>query len=330
MTLHLVDKFTRQIDYLRISVTDRCNFRCIYCMNRNTTFIPKNQLLTLEELAFIGQAFVELGIKKIRVTGGEPLLRKNVVQLFQHLGQLKGLKELTITTNGLQLAKSAPFLKATGVKRINVSLDSLQPERFQQITRGGQLHTVLRGIDVALNMGFERIKLNSVILKNYNHEEVIDLVSFALTRQLDICFIETMPLGTVDGYDYKQLYYPCQQIRRDLSQVFTLIPTPETTGGPARYYRLAESNSWVGFIAPHSEHFCDTCNRVRVTTDGRLLLCLGHNHAVDLKSVIRAYPGEMSPLKRTIVNALKIKPAGHCFNKENYPRSLQFMNRVGG
>lgn len=326
MPEQLVDSFNRKIDYLRISVTDRCNFRCIYCMSKKTPFLPKKQILTLEEFAWIGRAFVELGIKKIRFTGGEPLLRKNILQLFTYFKQFTTVEELTLTTNGFCLAEFAHPLKQAGIKRINISLDSLQPKRFRQLTRNGQLSSVLQGINAAIQAGFERIKLNAVILKNYNHDEVTDLVSFAVDHCLDISFIEKMPLGFND----KMRYYPCQQIYRDLSRKFTLMPSNRTTGGPSQYYQVANTHSYVGFIAPQHTDFCTRCNRVRLTTEGLLLLCLGQEKTVDLRQLVRTYPHDLSLLKDTIITALNDKPSGHHFYHEKYLPILRPMNRIGG
>jgi cyclic pyranopterin phosphate synthase len=327
----LIDKFGRTVNYIRISVTDRCDFRCIYCMEEEMTFVPRAQLLTLEELSTIGRAFTELGVRKIRVTGGEPLVRRNVLQLFQYLGQLSGLDELVVTTNGSQLQNLAADLKAAGVKRINISLDSLDPDKFRRITRVGDLHRVLSGLDAALATGFEKVKLNAVILKNRNHDEIIDLVRFATDKKLDITFIEEMPLGYVGTHDRAEAYYSSDEIRRDLAEAYTLIPTTETTGGPARYYRLAEhAATRIGFISPHSHNFCDTCNRVRLTCEGRLLLCLGQEHSVDLRHVIRSHPGDMEKLKQSIRDAMTIKPKGHEFDLSAKPVIFRHMNVTGG
>jgi GTP 3',8-cyclase len=326
----LVDKFNRKITYVRMSVTDRCDFRCVYCMDEQMTFLPRAQLLTLEELGLVGRAFVELGVTKIRMTGGEPLVRKNILHLFQEIGKLEGLKELVLTTNGSQLVKLAQPLKAAGVKRINISLDSLQPARFKKMTRTGRLEFVLRGIDAAISAGFQRIKLNTVILKNRNHDEITDLVQFAISKGIDITFIEEMPLGTIGEHNRAEVFYSSRQIRQDLQETFTLIPTTETTEGPARYYWVAHTNTRVGFISPHTHNFCDTCNRVRVTTEGRLLLCLGQEHSVDLRRVIRANPGDINPLKQTIINAMDIKPKGHNFEIDGKPQILRYMNTTGG
>lgn len=329
-TTQLIDKFNRKINYIRLSVTDRCDFRCVYCMDERMRFMPRAQLLTLEELALVGQAFVELGVTKIRLTGGEPLVRKNILQLIQTLSNLADLKELVLTTNGSQLSKMAQSLQTAGIKRINISLDSLKPDRFQELSRVGKLDIVLRGIEAAIQAGFQRIKINTVILKNRNHDEIIDLTQFAIQHGIDISFIEAMPIGMIDDHNRAETFYSNDQIRQDLKQAFTLIPTTETTGGPARYYQIIDTHTRVGFISPHSHNFCETCNRVRVTTDGRLLLCLGQENAVDLRRIIRAHPGEIEPLKQAIVKAIDMKPKGHDFNLERSTQILRHMNVTGG
>ena len=326
----LVDRFGRIVNYVRISVTDRCDFRCVYCMAEDMEFVPRAQLLTLEELATIARAFTELGVGKIRITGGEPLIRRNITKLFRDIGQLPGLKELVTTTNGSQLVKLAPELKAAGVKRINISLDSLDPEKFRRITRVGDLTKVITGIDAALQTGFDRIKINSVILKNRNHDEVADLVQFAIDRNIDISFIEEMPMGVIGDHDRAEAYYSSDEIKKDLEQQFDLIPTTESTGGPSRYYKIVNTDTRVGFISPHSHNFCDTCNRVRLTCEGRLLLCLGQEHSVDLRRVIRANPGDIESLKQAIRESMAIKPEGHDFNLETKPVILRHMNVTGG
>lgn len=326
----LIDKFGRTVTYVRISVTDRCDFRCVYCMEEEMTFVPRAQLLTLEELSTIARAFTELGVKKIRITGGEPLVRRNVLQLYHYLGQLPGLEELVTTTNGSQLAAKAQELKAAGVKRVNISLDSLDAEKFRRITRVGDLNKVLAGIDAALAAGFDKVKINSVILKNRNHEEIIDLVRFAVSKGIDITFIEEMPIGHVGTHDRAEAFYSSDAIRADLEKVFTLIPTTENTGGPARYYKLPGHASRVGFISPHSHNFCDSCNRVRLTCEGRLLLCLGQEHSVDLRHVIRSNPGDMEKLKQAIRDSMAIKPKGHEFDLSGKPVVFRHMNSTGG
>jgi len=326
----LVDKFNRVVDYVRISVTDRCDFRCVYCMDDEMQFVPRAQLLTLEEITKIAQAFTELGVKKIRITGGEPLIRRNVIKLFEDIGSLSGLDELVLTTNGSQLTKMSHELKDAGVKRINISLDSLDAEKFKRITRVGDLNNVLAGIDAALATGFEKIKINAVILKNRNHDEVIDLVRYASDRGMDISFIEEMPLGVIGDHDRAEAYYSSDQIKQDLEQVFELIPTTETTNGPSKYYKVTETGTRVGFISPHSHNFCDDCNRVRLTCEGRLLLCLGQEHSVDLRKTLRAYPEDNEKLKQAIRDSMLIKPKGHEFDLTAKPIIFRHMNVTGG
>ncbi len=326
----LIDRFGRRVNYVRISVTDRCDFRCVYCMAEDMEFVPRAQLLTLEEIAEIARAFTELGVEKIRITGGEPLIRRNVMKLFRDIGELHGLRELVLTTNGSQLAHMAADLKAANVKRINISLDSLNPEKFRRITRVGDLNKVLEGIETALATGFERIKLNSVILKNRNDDEITDLVQFAINKNIDISFIEEMPLGVIGDHDRAEAYYSSDRIRNDLEKSFTLIATTESTGGPSKYFRIPGTHTRVGFISPHSHNFCDTCNRVRVTCEGRLLLCLGQEHSVDLRHVVRGWPGDREKLKDTIRAAMDIKPKGHEFNLGVKPVILRHMNVTGG
>ncbi len=330
LPVHLIDRFDRHVNYVRLSVTDRCDFRCVYCMSEDMTFLPRAQLLTLEELAQLARAFVELGVTKIRLTGGEPLVRKNLAWLARTIGALPGLHELALTTNGSQLERLAGELAAAKVSRINISLDSLNPERFRQITRVGDLAQVLRGIEAARRAGFQRLKLNAVILKNRNHDETADLVQFAVERDMDISFIEEMPLGVIGDHDRAEAYYSSDQIKRDLESRYTLLPTTETTGGPSHYYRVAGTGTRVGFISPHSHNFCASCNRVRVTTEGRLLLCLGQEHSADLRRVLRSHPGDLDPLKDAIVNAMLIKPKGHDFNLSQAPTILRHMNVTGG
>lgn len=330
MPSQLIDRFNRKITYVRLSVTDRCDFRCVYCMDEKMTFLPRAQLLTLEELEWLGRAFVELGVTKIRLTGGEPLVRKNVLQLVQKLGQLQGLNELVITTNGSQLVKMAQPLKEAGVKRINISLDTLKPERFQKISRVAKFDAVLSGIEAAIKAKFTRIKLNTVILKNRNHDEVRNLVQFAVDHGIDISFIEEMPVGVIGDHDRGEVFYSSDHIRQDIEKLFTLIPTMETTDGPSKYYKVTDTSTRVGFISPHTHNFCETCNRVRVTTEGRLLLCLGQEHSIDLRRVIRAHPGEMEPIKQAILKAMEMKPKGHDFELSRQPQILRHMNVTGG
>jgi len=299
-------------------------------MSEDMTFLPRAQILSLEEIETICRAFVELGVDKIRITGGEPLVRKGALELLGNLGRLKGLRELAVTTNGSQLANMAGELKSCGVKRINISLDTLDETLFRQMTRVGDLPTVLRGIDAALAAGFQRIKLNAVILKNRNHSEVSKLVAFAVAKNIDISFIEEMPLGKVESHDRFEEYYSSDSIRADLERQFSLLPTVENTGGPSRYFRVAGTDTKVGFISPHSHNFCGTCNRVRLTVEGHLLLCLGNEHSVDLKHVIRTYPDDIGKLKRAIVGSMRIKPEKHEFDLGEKPVIFRHMSVTGG
>lgn len=326
----LVDRFGRTVNYLRVSITDRCDFRCVYCMSEDMVFLPRKQILSLEEIHFICQAFTELGVSKIRITGGEPLVRKGALGLLQELGKLPGLDELVMTSNGSKLAQMARELSGAGVKRINISLDTLDPVLFKVLTRTGDLENVLSGINVAREAGFQRIKLNAVILKNRNHAEVCDLVQFAVERDLDISFIEEMPLGNIDSHNRAEAYYPSPLIKRDLETRFDLQAVPDKTGGPSDYFRVLGSRSRVGFISPHSANFCASCNRVRLTAEGRLLLCLGNEHSVDLKAVVRQHPGDMPALKQAIIDAMLVKPEKHEFNIHEQPVILRHMNATGG
>ena len=326
----LVDRFGRVVDYVRISVTDRCDFRCVYCMDEEMQFLPRARILTLEELAFVGRAFAELGVTKIRLTGGEPLVRNNVIKLIRDLGQLSQLKELVLTTNGSQLERMAGDIREAGVSRINISLDSLDPDRFRKLTRVGDLDRVLAGVEAARAGNFDKIKINAVILKNRNDDEVIPLVEYASSRNMDISFIEEMPLGVIGDHDRAEAYYSSDQIREDLSRRYTLVPTTETTGGPAKYFRITETGTRVGFISPHSHNFCDDCNRVRLTVEGRLLLCLGQEHSVDLKHVLRSNPGDLNVVKRAIVDSMAIKPKGHDFNLHEQTLIFRHMSHTGG
>ncbi len=326
----LHDKFGRTIDYLRLSVTDRCDFRCVYCMAEDMTFLPRAQVLTLEEAAEICRAFTELGVSKIRITGGEPLVRKNVLHLFNQVGKLSGLKELNLTTNGSHLAAMADDLRSAGVTRVNVSLDTLDEAQFTELTRFGKLPEVLAGISAAKRAGFERIKLNAVILKHRNLDQARALVEFALREQLDISFIEEMPLGAITEHGRQEEFCSSGEIRELINSHYPLQASSATTGGPSRYWTTAGSQSRIGFISPHSENFCSSCNRVRVTAEGRLLLCLGNENSVDLKAVIRRYPGDRDKLKSTIVAAMAHKPEKHHFYQDDGEQIVRFMNTTGG
>jgi len=327
----LIDRFGRTVSYVRLSVTDRCDLRCVYCMPEKMKFVPRTQLLTLEEMESVGRAFIKLGVDKIRITGGEPLVRQNILQLFRNLGAIDGLRDLTLTTNGTQLTKFAQPLRDAGVTRINISLDTLRADRFHEMTRVGELQKTLDGIDAAIACGFKQIKLNTVVLRNHNHDEILDLVNFCIGRGIDISFIEEMPLGQNDHHDRAVAYYSSDQILADLEQHFELVPSTMTTAGPTRYYQLSEhANTRVGFISPHSHNFCDSCNRVRVTAEGRLLLCLGQEHSMDLRRVIRAHPGEPEALEQALIDSMEIKPKGHDFNLNSQEILLRHMNLTGG
>jgi cyclic pyranopterin phosphate synthase len=330
-TPRLVDRFGRRVTYVRISVTDRCDFRCVYCMEEKMTFLPRAQVLTLEEHARIVRAFAELGVTKVRITGGEPLVRCNILWLFRRIGEIDAVTDLSLTSNGSQLARCAQALRDAGVRRVNISLDSLRPERFRRMTRVGDLDKVLGGIEAARRAGFERIKINSVLLKGRNHDEAAELVRFVVERGMDISFIEEMPLGTNTDHDRAEVFYSSDELRTDLRRDFDLIATTETTGGPSRYYRIAGSDSRIGFISPHSHNFCEACNRVRVTTEGRLLLCLGQEHSMDLRRVLRSHPGEdLEVVKRALLDSMAIKPRGHDFRLDRQPVILRHMNATGG
>lgn len=326
----LVDPFGRRITYVRMSVTDRCDFRCVYCMDEEMTFLDRDHVLSLEEIQLIAKAFTELGVNKIRLTGGEPLVRRDVISLFEGIGSLPGLRDFCVTTNGSQLVRYAEQLKAAGLNRINISLDSLQADRFKALTRIGRLDKVLAGIDKAIEVGFDRIKLNAVVLKGRNDDEVLDLVEFVRERGIDISFIEEMPLGTISSHDRSQTYMSSDELREHIEQHYNLQRSAENTGGPSRYWRLLGSDSRIGFISPHSHNFCGDCNRVRVTVEGKLLLCLGNENAVDLKQNIRDTGGDLEQLKELICKALMLKPEKHHFTTDGDVQVVRFMNMTGG
>jgi GTP 3',8-cyclase len=326
----LIDDFGRRVRYVRISVTDRCDFRCVYCMSEEMTFLPRAQVLTLEELGMVARAFVEMGVEKVRLTGGEPLVRRDIGRLVEDIGSLPGLRDFAMTTNGAGLVKHAHRLREAGLKRLNISLDTLDAERFRQLTRTGDLARVLDGIRAAKAAGFERIKLNAVVLKGRNDDEVVDLVDFARSEGLDISFIEEMPLGDVSDHSRAETFCSSDEVQDLIEQRYPLIPTTESTLGPSRYFRMGDSDSRVGFISPHSHNFCSTCNRVRVTVEGRLLLCLGNEHSVDLRAVLRRHPGDIDALKAAIVEALPLKPERHYFTTDGEVQVVRFMNMTGG
>jgi len=325
----LIDPFGRTVDYLRLSVTDRCNLRCTYCMAEEMTFLPKQQILSLEELHDMAAAFVELGIRKIRLTGGEPLIRRDIIKLVSSLTAMPGLDEVTMTTNGVLLPTMAQPLRDAGLSRLNISIDSLKADRFKQLTRVGNLHEVIEGIQAAAAVGFKKVKLNAVILAGFNDDEVIDLARFAVDQDMDISFIEEMPLGEIDAHKRVNTQITSTSLRKQLASEFTLIDSAETTGGPSRYMQVAKSKSKIGFISPMSNNFCESCNRVRMTAEGRLLLCLGNEHSMDLREVIRSNPGDSELLKSKITEALKTKPERHYFDAEQVD-IVRFMNMTGG
>jgi cyclic pyranopterin phosphate synthase len=329
----MIDPFGRSVSYLRVSVTDRCDFRCVYCMPEHMSFLPKADVLSLEELDRLCSAFIRKGVNKLRLTGGEPLVRRDVMKLFRSLGAKigdGGLKELTLTTNGSQLAKYAGELFDCGVRRINVSVDTLDPDKFRAITRWGDLPKVLAGIDAAQAAGL-KIKINVVALRDVNEHEIPDLLSWAHGRGMDMTLIETMPMGDVDA-DRTEQYLPLSLVRAELAKHFTLEPTDERTGGPARYVRVKETGGRLGFITPLSHNFCESCNRVRLTCTGTLYMCLGQDDAADLRALLRASSDD-ALLDAAIDEAIGRKPKGHDFiidRRHNRPAVARPMSLTGG
>ena len=329
----LIDPFARAITYLRVSVTDRCDFRCVYCMSEHMSFLPKADLLTLEELDRLCSAFVVKGVRKLRLTGGEPLVRRGIMTLFSSLSRhlrTGALDELTLTTNGSQLAKYAAELKACGVERVNVSLDTLDPDKFRAITRWGELDKVLAGIDAAQAAGLN-IKINAVALKGVNEDELAGLASWAHGRGMDLTIIEVMPLGDI-GEDRLAQYLPLSMVRSKLAEKFTLEDIDHRTGGPARYVRVKETGGRLGFITPMTHNFCESCNRVRITCTGTLYMCLGQEDAADLRSPLRASEAN-DPLYTAIDEAISRKPKGHDFvidRRHRRPALSRHMSVTGG
>ncbi len=331
----LIDPFARTIDYLRVSVTDRCDFRCVYCMSEHMTFLPKKDLLTLEELDRLCSAFVDLGVKKLRITGGEPLVRRNIMWFFERMGrhlESGALEELTLTTNGSQLAKHAAALAAAGVKRINVSLDTLDAEKFGRVTRWGKLDAVLRGIEAAKNEGMS-VKINAVAIKDFNDKEVHEMLAWAGREDLDLTFIEVMPMGDMEEQERLGQYWPLTEVQSELETQWTLSPSGHKTGGPARYMNVAETGKRVGFITPLTHNFCESCNRVRLTCTGMLYMCLGQDDDANLMTPLRASEDD-ALLHEAIREAIKRKPKGHDFD---YSRQevkgevkKRYMSTTGG
>lgn len=326
----LIDSFGRKVEYIRLSITDRCDFRCVYCMPEDMQFLPREEVLSLEEHARLAKVFVSLGVKKIRITGGEPLVRKDALWLFNEIGRLPGLNELVITTNGSQLEHQAQALKQAGVRRVNISLDSLDAARFRHITRVGDLDKVLRGIVAAKQVGFVNVKLNTLLMRGINDDEALALVAFAIAQGVDISFIEEMPLGAVD-HARNSTYVSNEDTLKLLRAHHGLISSVESTGGPARYWRVPNTNTKIGFISPHSHSFCETCNRVRITSKGEMYLCLGQENKVDLAPLLRQFTHDDTPLRETIVNSMRAKPKGHDFNLNRIqPAVIRFMSQTGG
>ena len=326
------DSFGRSISYLRVSVTDRCDFRCVYCMSEHMSFLPRAEMLSLEELERLCLAFVDKGVERLRITGGEPLVRKNVMWLFERLGARIGhdLKELTLTTNGSQLATYAQGLSDAGVRRVNVSLDTRDPDLFRRITRWGDLAKVMKGIEAAAKAGL-KIKINAVALRGLNEDEIAELMRWSHAQGFDFTLIETMPLGDVEE-NRADRYLPLSLVRARLERDFTLTPTTYRTGGPARYFDVAESGGRLGLITPLTHNFCESCNRVRLTCTGTLYMCLGQEDSADLRAPLRA-SSDNAPLHAAIDEAMRRKPRGHDFvidRRAAQPSLARPMSLTGG
>ncbi|MEL7343825.1 MAG: GTP 3',8-cyclase MoaA [Pseudomonadota bacterium] len=330
----LVDPFDRAISYLRLSVTDRCDFRCVYCMAEQMTFLPKKELLSLEELDRLCSTFVRMGVKKLRITGGEPLVRRDIMTFFRAMGrhlETGALDELTLTTNGSQLARYAADLAAIGVRRVNVSLDTLDPEKFAAVTRWGRLDQVLKGIEAATAAGL-RVKINTVALKGTNEDELLDLVAWCANQGHDLTFIEVMPMGDIGGEDRLDQYWSLKDLRAELNDHFTLTDLQERTGGPARYMRVEETGQKIGLITPLSHNFCESCNRVRVTCTGEIYMCLGQEDRADLRAPLRSSESD-APLEDAIRAAIAAKPKGHDFDysrQRTQGQMTRHMSHTGG
>ena len=335
MKTPLIDPFARPISYLRVSVTDRCDFRCVYCMSENMTFLPKKELLTLEELDRMCSTFIGLGVEKLRITGGEPLVRKGIMTFFhamtRHL-ESGTLKELTLTTNGAQLERYADELYAAGVRRINISLDTLDEQKFADITRWGRLPQVLKGIEAAKKAGL-RVKINTVALKGFNEDELFTLTEWCQREKMDLTFIEVMPMGDIGNEDRLDQYWPLKDRRTTLAERYTLTDLAHRTGGPARYVRLEETGQQIGFITPLTHNFCESCNRVRLTCTGELFMCLGQEDNADLRAPLRLHPDSDAPLEEAIRAAIKLKPKGHDFDYDRQSvggKMTRHMSHTGG
>ena len=335
MTPSLIDPFARAITYLRVSVTDRCDFRCVYCMSENMNFLPKKELLSLEELDRLCSTFVGLGVEKLRITGGEPLVRRDIMTFFRSMSrhlESGALKELTLTTNGSQLERFAADLHAAGVRRINVSLDTLDEEKFARVTRWGRLPQVLRGLDAAQAVGL-KVKLNAVALKGFNEDELFTLAEFCAERGMDLTWIEVMPMGDLGNEDRIGQYWSLNDLRTQLAERYTLIDLAERTGGPARYVQVQETGQKIGFITPLTHNFCESCNRVRITCTGEIYMCLGQEDVADLRAPLRAHPEDNAPLEAAIRAAIALKPKGHDFDYSRQQADGQVsrhMSHTGG
>ncbi|MEN8891498.1 GTP 3',8-cyclase MoaA [Planktotalea arctica] len=335
MTAPLIDPFARAITYLRVSVTDRCDFRCVYCMSENMQFLPKKELLTLEELDRMCTTFIGMGVRKLRITGGEPLVRRDIMTFFQgmtrHLDS-GALDELTLTTNGSQLARFAEPLYAAGVRRVNISLDTLDEEKFARVTRWGRLAQVLKGVDAALAAGL-KVKINAVALKDFNEDELLRLTQWCAEREMGLTWIEVMPMGDLGNEDRVGQYWSLNDLRSQLAQHYTLTELDERTGGPARYVRLEETGQKIGFITPLTHNFCESCNRVRLTCTGELYMCLGQEDMADLRAPLRNNPKDVAPLQEAIRKAIGLKPKGHDFDYSRQKADGQVtrhMSHTGG
>ena len=334
MNAPLIDPFQRAISYLRVSVTDRCDFRCVYCMAENMQFLPKKELLSLEELDRMCSTFIRLGVRKLRITGGEPLVRRDIMTFFDAMGRhldSGALDELTLTTNGSQLARFADQLYAAGVRRVNVSLDTLDEAKFARVTRWGRLPQVLKGIDAAQAAGL-RVKINVVALKGFNEDELFEIVDWCAARDMDLTFIEVMPMGDMGETDRIGQYWPLSDLRAHLAQRYTLTELTKRTGGPARYVRLEETGQDIGFITPLTHNFCESCNRVRLTCTGELYMCLGQEDMADLRAPLRASPDDRV-LEQAIRAAISLKPKGHDFDysrQDVQGQMTRHMSHTGG
>jgi cyclic pyranopterin phosphate synthase len=335
MNQPLIDPFARAITYLRVSVTDRCDFRCVYCMAENMQFLPKRELLTLEELDRLCSTFVGMGVQKLRITGGEPLVRRDIMTFFngmsRHLDS-GALKELTLTTNGSQLERFADDLYAAGMRRINVSLDTLDEDKFARVTRWGRLPQVLRGLDAAQRAGL-RVKINAVALKGFNEDELFTMTEWCASRDMDLTWIEVMPMGDMGETDRIGQYWSLEDVRTALETKYQLTDLAERSGGPARYVRIEETGQKIGFITPLSHNFCESCNRVRLTCTGELYMCLGQEDMADLRAPLREHPDDTQHLETAIRRAIERKPKGHDFDYSRQTISGQMsrhMSHTGG